>query len=177
MKFVIILHDYGKLNRKWQDAAINFQRTKGYVEGEILAHTDFDAESDKRLELPPHAGIGALVAYHILGELIEDDFLCEVLAKAISTSIIQHHSVKTHTTIPYRIAVENKNVVMGLLQKYCPNLMNFNLQDEVLTEWKTSEHFEKFLVQYDTDVETFLYFVLVRALRLCDQKSFDVLRE
>lgn len=181
MKFIIILHDYGKLNKKWQDAAINFQRTKGYVEGEILAHTDFDVESDKRLELPPHAGIGAMAAWHIFEEatdaLIDDEPSFVVLAKAISTSIIQHHSAKTHTTIPYQIEDKNKNMVVGVLQRYCPNLMNFNLQDEVLTEWKTSEPFEKFLVQYDTDVETFLYFVLVRILRLCDQKSFDVLRE
>jgi CRISPR-associated endonuclease/helicase Cas3 len=175
IKFVIILHDYGKLNKKWQNKAVEFQRTKNYEEGEILAHTDFDADKDKRPDFPPHAGIGAMVAFSIVEELVEDDIACEILAKAVSSAIIQHHSVKTHKTIPYEVMVESKNLIIELLRKHCPNLMNFDLQNEVLIKWDISETFDDYMVKYDDYLETFLYFIFVRTLRLCDQKSFDVM--
>lgn len=50
---LIVMHDFGKLNKGWQDKAVKYQIAKdNYIEGEILAHTDFDAEVDEKKEIP-----------------------------------------------------------------------------------------------------------------------------
>ncbi len=172
LKFIIILHDYGKLNLKWQKKAVDFQKTKGYSEGEILAHTDFDPDKDKSLKFPPHAGIGAMVAFRLTEKMVEHESLCEVLAKSVSTAIIHHHSVSTVNSIPYKII--DKNIVLELIRKYCPGLSWFDPDKDLLEQWESDESLERFLVAYESDIENFLYFLFARILRLCDQKSFEI---
>jgi CRISPR-associated endonuclease/helicase Cas3 len=172
IKFIIILHDYGKLNLKWQEIAVSFQKTKGYSEGEVLAHTDFDAGKDKSLKFPPHAGIGAMVALSLIEEMVEDKVLCEILTESVSTAIIHHHSVNTVNSIPYTII--DKNIVLELIRKYCPSLSGFDPDKELLERWENTESLENFLVTYESDIGNFLYFMFARILRLCDQKSFEI---
>lgn len=176
VRFMIVIHDYGKLNRTWQAKVRQYQRTKdNYKEGEILAHTDFDPEKDEGISLPNHAGIGGIVACNLI-EGISDNL--ESLALDILNAITKHHSVNSFSSEKYKIVEGGKEVVMDLLGKHCPNLITkINCNEELLTkcdtriEFTTGEVIPFSKIEYDYGA--LLYFALVRILRICDQKSFD----
>jgi len=72
IKYIIIMHDYGKLNNDWQKIMNAYQKAKERRnKNEFLTHTDFNprSEQDKslmketlsklRINKPNHAGVGA----------------------------------------------------------------------------------------------------------------------
>jgi len=175
IKFMLIMHDYGKLNRKWQEIAKDFQKTKGeYVEDELFAHTDFDPIKDKLPEkLPPHAGIGAIVSFAILGDVITKDLECEFITRALTSAILKHHSTTSHIVKPYQIEDKGIKLVLEMIKNYAPSFCKFNTNNEVIRKWENAEDLSQYAVNFNNPDEAFLYFILVRILRLCDQKSME----
>ena len=175
IKFMIIMHDYGKLNRTWQKIAINFQKSKGnYNEGEMLAHTDFDITKDKLPErLPPHAGIGAMASIAILENSIQEKNEYETITEALASAILKHHSTTSHIVKPYQIEDKGIKDVFEMIRSYSPSFYKFNKKNRVLKEWDREENLNLYMVDFSNLDRAFLYFILVRILRLCDQKSME----
>lgn len=179
ISFILVMHDFGKLNKRWQQIASEHQIAKNnFIEGEILAHTDFDADDDTRLKFPPHAGAGAIVAWTVLEKILmerskgQDDVLR--IIKAVSTGIVKHHSVQTERSERYSIAKQNIEMLMNLLRSYAPYFATgFDEDNEALKGW-VAEDLSHHVVLFDDDTESLLYFLLVRILRICDQKSFEM---
>lgn len=179
ISFILVMHDFGKLNKRWQQIALEHQKSKNnYVEGEILAHTDFNAEEDIRIKFPPHAGAGGIAAWTILEKMLirkskrKEDIVR--IVKAAATSIIKHHSIHTGKSEQYTIAEQNVGMLKELLQGYAPYFISgFNENNEVLRSWD-AEDLNNHMVLFDDDTESLLYFLLVRILRICDQKSFEM---
>lgn len=168
VKLIIILHDYGKLNKKWQQIISDFQRRKGnFFEGEFLAHSDFKRGDYLSQRLPSHAGVGAILIWSLLDDTIED----EEVVKAISSSIIKHHSVKTYRTPSYDISKEARDLVISLINRYCPSI-KLNFGNDFLLNYSET-NFEPYILNFRFIEESFLYAILVRILRLADQKSCD----
>ncbi|MEA3313580.1 MAG: CRISPR-associated helicase Cas3' [Caldisericota bacterium] len=173
IKFMMIMHDYGKLNKEWQKIAIDFQKSKGnYNEGEILAHTDFNPTKDKLLEkLPPHSGIGAVVTFAILEDVIQEDNEFNIIAGVLASAIIKHHSTTSHTSIPYVIEDKGIKLVLEMINNYAPSFYKFDSKKKVIRKWNDMENLNNYTIDFSNPDEVFLYFILVRILRLCDQKS------
>ena len=168
IKAMICLHDYGKLNSAWQKPMRDLQILKGnYIQGEVLAHSDFNELSDKELELqsgaknkPPHAGAGAF-AFVASAEDIADSMNFEGLTNSVSTAILKHHGVETETYPGFNISDENYKEVDKLLENFgIKTKLNRNAREGRLTDFLP-----------DNKEEWVTYFFLVRILRLCDQKA------
>ncbi len=173
IRFIIIMHDYGKLNTAWQASASKYQSKKGnYNKEELLAHTDYNPNVDEnsRVKLPNHAGIGGVVATSLVGEIL-DYGVCIAILNAIA----KHHSVKTESSVKYRIINEGKAKTLELIKIYCPNLYkDIDKSNEFLSEGD-EQFFNDYAVNFNKfgiDFDALLYFLLVRILRICDQKSF-----
>lgn len=173
IKIMIILHDYGKLNEKWQKPMRCYQAKK---EGkypkdfnEILAHTDYDRNSAADLALEQecklyerggHAGTGAIVAE----TLIADYFDSEDLAYAVSMAIARHHSPLLDSYSKFAISDRSYQAMQRLLDEFSYDV-----------ELPRKEEFEgkMNLNGLETDEQTIMYLFLVRLLRLCDQKATE----
>ena len=165
---MIAFHDFGKLNDSWQKIMLAYEREKlsepKYFD--ILAHTDYDPKTDqdmaKRYKLsqkPPHAGIGAKVAYDVVNNVTDD----EIIASCVSSAILRHHSPVTDTSVAFRINEEamtlQKEILKELdLQCNFPSSGNRDNLDDIIPRKNKNK-------------EWILYLVLVRILRLCDQKA------
>jgi CRISPR-associated endonuclease/helicase Cas3 len=173
LRFIIIMHDYGKLNIGWQASACKYQNEKGnYEKGELLAHTDYNPniDVDNRPKLPNHAGIGGIVAASLAGDILHYE-----VCIAILNAIAKHHSVKTESSIEYRIINEGKKKTLELIKNYCPNLYrDIDKSNEFFSEGD-EQSFDDYAVNFNKfgiDFDAILYFLFVRILRICDQKSF-----
>lgn len=169
-KLMIALHDYGKLNEKWQ---LPMQEYQGIKEksiqkkyNEVLAHTDYDSTDEKDVELgkscglnkrPPHAGVGA----YVLQEIIEEIFDNDLIKGAISMAIARHHSSLSISYPDFNISDKNYLEIKKLLDEL---EMDFDLEQNeyggYLEGFETDGHHEKIL-----------YFYFVRILRMCDQEA------
>jgi CRISPR-associated endonuclease/helicase Cas3 len=173
IKLMIILHDYGKLNEKWQKPMRCYQAKKEGKDPsnfkEILAHTDYDRNNPTDLALEQecklyerggHAGTGAFVAE----TLIADYFDSEDLAYAVSMAIARHHSPLADSYSKFSISDRSYQAMQRLLDEfgYC-------------VELSKREEFEgkMNLNGLETDEQTIMYLFLVRLLRLCDQKATE----
>lgn len=195
IKYIIVMHDYGKLNQTWQNIVNDYQSKKMKLmnknwESTLLAHTDFDPnnEEDKKLETescrkfkvkrkPPHSGIGAFVSYRILPQIfnLERTPKNNSFLKIILTTIIRHHSAYTNNVPKYEINKEiikfmNEKMIKNLLPEFYINNISkygfFNKSNKIDLKPAT--------IKFDDNFESYLYFILVRVLRLCDQHSFDL---
>jgi len=167
IKFALCFHDYGKLNIAWQKPMIEFQSRKSGIDcsQEVLAHTDYDENTDKELakeckvnKKPPHAGIGAIQAHKLLC-----DTYSEEIANVVAIAILKHHSSETQSSADFYIA--NSGIQeMDILLKECSikghltHKMDKELLDDLLPE---------------THKEWILCLFLIRILRLCDQKATE----
>jgi CRISPR-associated endonuclease/helicase Cas3 len=168
IKAMICLHDYGKLNSTWQKPMRELQILKGnYEHGEVLAHSDFNELTDKEIEKqsgaknkPPHAGAGAF-AFIESTEAIIDSIEYEDLANSVSTAILKHHGVETETYADYEISQIHYNEIERLLDE-------INVKT-TLPQKARGGRLANFAPQ--NNEEWVIYFLLVRILRLCDQKA------
>lgn len=189
IKLIIVMHDYGKLNNLWQQIVCDYQKEKSdKVNEKYLAHTDFNPNSIEDKELlskiyskynvnkkPDHAGIGAFVTKCFLPFVLELEVNNEnkSLLKIVTTTILRHHSAFAKTVSPYKISedaikFQNEKLLKGIVpQFYIRNTKQFPL-DSYGNEDLSSE-----LIQFGDKLEAILYFLFIRVLRLCDQKSFE----
>ncbi len=171
IQFTICLHDYGKLNVAWQKPMKEFQKCKTatYNSAEMLAHTDFNDDTDRELakkcrikNKPPHAGIGAMQAYEILYDSHSQD-----IAKVVSNAILKHHSIDTKSFADFYIPQTHLNEIKLLFEEY-------KFKSEFITKEK-GELLDDILPSNER--EWILYFFIVRILRLCDQKATKCLEK
>lgn len=171
IKMVLCFHDYGKLNKNWQKPMLDYQRKKINDEHyfEVLAHTDYDGELDAELgkecrinKKPPHAGIGAMHIYDIVFDNFNEN---ENLARAMSSAILKHHSVDSSSFCSFEI---KKSFLKDLNQL----LAEFGFDKEPIEDVRESgENLDD--CECSTIKERLLYFIMVRILRLCDQKATE----
>ncbi len=168
IRFIIIWHDTGKLDKEWQGHAHRIQRQKGdpVEEHIMLAHTDDAGERLKKT----HSGAGACIA----GELIEAALNKETLNKAVTTSILRHHAQGTKEMEKFQILPEGVRVLMDLTKEHCPGLYA-RIPEGILKEdkfWsrKSTSMMEE-IINFDNTSQSVLYFIFVRILRLCDQNA------
>lgn len=177
IKLMIILHDYGKLNEKWQKPMRCYQAKKEGKDPkdfkEILAHTDYDRNNPTDLALEQecklyerggHAGVGAFVAETV----IEEYFESEDLAYAVSMAIARHHSPLSDSYSKFSISDSSYKAMQRLLDEFGYDV---ELSKEEDFEGKMN------LNGLETDEQTIMYLFLVRLLRLCDQKATENLSD
>ena len=173
IKWMIILHDYGKLNENWQNPMQKYQSMKdaNWIK-EVLGHTDFNSKDENDIELskksglnkrPPHAGVGA----YIFQEIIEEYYENEYLKSSISMAIAKHHSSELlRNEYPtFKISETNYIIIQKLLDK-------FGL-DTTLERNELQGRLDGFQGDKGGYKENVLYLFFVRILRLCDQKATE----
>jgi len=173
IKLMIILHDYGKLNEKWQKPIQTYQALKEGKDPkdfkEILGHTDYDMQNNIDLEFgrkaklgtrPAHAGIGAFVAQEILPDLFDSEFITSCIPKAIA----RHHSPLSLSFPDFSISSTNYLAIKRLLLEFD---LNIELEKEDFADMINGFEFD------DWENEQIVYLFFVRILRLCDQKATE----
>jgi hypothetical protein len=177
-RVVIALHDLGKLDEKWQRWAHRWQEEVGAVRGEDLsladdymaAHTDYDTQDEIETALkrkvrpkrPNHAVESARAAIDYVWERTAD----EALARAVLTAIARHHSAGARGTHgEFRAHPMAPAVLAGILDGF----------ETTQVEWRFSEgSLRPYMIRPDRERELLPYLLLVRALRLADQRSQQV---
>lgn len=178
IKWMIILHDYGKLNGKWQRPMQKYQALKEGIDlkefKEVLGHTDFNSKDEKDIELGKkaelhnrgvHAGVGA----YIFQENIEQYYGSVYLKSGISMAIAKHHSPKIahNERVTFEISDSNYKVMEKLLNEF---ELGSTLQ-------KNEEQVKLDGFQFHGCKEYIIYLFFVRILRLCDQKATENLNK
>ncbi|WP_461639220.1 CRISPR-associated helicase Cas3' [Labilibaculum euxinus] len=167
---MICLHDYGKLNKEWQKKMKLLQKLKtngNYNPDEVLAHSDFNGVTDKEIEKqsgvkskPPHAGVGAFALIDKAEEIIDsDDF--ENLSNSVATAILKHHGVETQSYPDFNI--DNKEY-----QQTNILLNEIGIKADLIKKARGGK-MSNYLPT--NEEEWVIYFLLVRILRLCDQRA------
>jgi CRISPR-associated endonuclease/helicase Cas3 len=190
IKFIILMHDYGKLNKLWQKIANEYQALKWGKDKwkeELLAHTDFDPNNSDdnkiykfvlkkyKLSKPPnHSGVGAIASVKLLPECFELSQTIEnkSLVKVALTTILRHHAAYTTYSPNFEISKEGVEEMNKLFLEYFPQFKIVYSNDDPIIRSK-KQNLKSFTIQFANPIEAFLYFLFVRVLRLCDQRSFE----
>ena len=183
LDLVLALHDVGKLQEDWQAWAWDYQRRIGHPLSDnhcLVAHTYSDgSEAHKqaarkaRPRKPNHAGEGAHASVPVLFRGLEED---EGLVRAAVTAIARHHSPWVESANGYRLHPRAQEALAEALAKLgapadlaqhlhrasdAPDLYFYLLEppesrpgDPTWWEW-------------------WLYFALVRTLRLVDGMAVE----
>lgn len=181
---MIYFHDYGKLNNDWQKSIQLIQKLKAekdscysYIPNEVLAHSDFNVETDTDIEgkssakkKPAHAGIGAIAfiemfsknSEKIIGAINDEENILSI-GNCVSNAILKHHGVETNSYPSFEISELNYKEMEKLLDSISLNTI------DIIKQKKGKENIASILL--DGSKEWITYFFLVRILRLCDQKA------
>ncbi len=181
VRLSLALHDVGKLDEKWQRFAAEYQ--KAISEGVppfLAAHTHYERGNPaheeaqrnvRRYKPSTHAGEGASASARLLYEAL-DGRNVPGLYRAAFAAIARHHSPGLNDANPYRLHPQARETVAEALAA---------VGDESWRAWaqwlRTGEeapHVRKHLPAAPPEGDWswwFLYFVIVRALRLCDGLS------
>ncbi|MGQ9472360.1 MAG: CRISPR-associated helicase Cas3' [Candidatus Aminicenantales bacterium] len=158
IKFILVLHDLGKLNCNWQNKV-------GY-KGKFLAHSG----NIGKLKLPPHATVSA----YVLGDYLRKKW-GNILGDAAFFAIAHHHSVRAAKVPSYKLCQGWWEEVNEVLSKSTntklnrPEVANFESQSEPTNLSKSFPAFENEKT-YTT------YLVFSRTLRLADREATKSLR-
>ena len=192
LKFIIIMHDYGKLNIIWQKIMNDYQSEKSIQNNEIwqkqmLAHTDFDPNNKLDKEImadvlkkseerknPPHAGIGALATLVLLpyNLSLENSQENGSLVGIVLSAILRHHGAFTTQSPQFEISREGVELSNYLLKKNTDKFSVSYQKDNKAIKYEKMD-LSCYVLQFNNSYEAFLYYLFVRVLRLCDQHSFD----
>jgi CRISPR-associated endonuclease/helicase Cas3 len=170
---IITLHDLGKLDERWQKWAHRWQKEVSEVREEDLivaddymaAHTDYDGQDEAEEALnrrlgrmrPNHAAESAQAAE----ELLWEHFGEETLVRAGLTTIARHHSAGASGRHGDFHAHSSARAALGEV-----------LEDIESVEWAfPAGTLARKLVRPKRQGELLAYLLLVRALRLADQRS------
>jgi hypothetical protein len=181
------MHDYGKLNQKWQSIVNEYQKMKYAKTGKewqniFLAHTDFDPNNTEDCAIqeqigkkPDHAGVGAIIAFKTLPQLFgwTKNRDTQSLLQIIVITIIRHHAAFTDHSPNYKISKEAVSMIESILAAYIPSLNKEILLNETFFNGN-HEDLQRYEIQFQDPLESFLYFIFVRLLRLSDQHSFEL---
>lgn len=181
IRLAICLHDLGKMDRRWQDWAHEWQRRIGMpVSADYLvAHTHYEPDNpfhqtiEKKMprSRPPHATEGAVAAVKMLHELLgkptrQDDPRLRLI-KAIFTAIARHHSPKADSYREFSLVAAAQSEVERVLAEAHEDPVASSLVEDN----KMPRPITGVLVMPSDRDELIAYFLIVRALRLADQRA------
>lgn len=184
IRLAIACHDIGKLGEGWQRWAHARQQALAAKYGEIyqpqkapFAHTDYDWKQHRELERgfkparPYHACEGAYLAARMIYSVIGN----RQLGKAITAAIARHHGATSAQYTPIQLIPEATQHILDMLEEASYSekwqvdkraiTSTIKSSGELTDAWMT-------LPRKEIELETWLYFVIVRALRLADGRSF-----
>ena len=196
IRLAIACHDLGKLSVSWQQWAWEWEKLlekEGYdisvlPQGPFFfAKTDFDYSKEQRLlqgktkqKRPNHACESVMLAISLIAKSlgVEDGITESRLASllyAVCAAIARHHTPQAHEAGEVMLAQGAKEAVRQVLEmvkqdatwQYDLSLLETGhvrpckVDDIVTTPKRGAQH----------ELETWLYFVIVRALRLADQRA------
>ncbi len=195
IRLAIACHDIGKLGSRWQTWCERWQTVLARERGQRyaiqpdkrpFAHTDYDGSLMQR-ELqrtikpprPHHACESAeLAAFFIEETLIagtEDEKAAEVLARATVAAIARHHAAGSLHYSPMTLCADALAAIQAGLeivrqgQHWAYDVQQ--IDQSIPNNGEITP--DKMTLPKPTNVtETLLYFLLVRVLRLADQRSF-----
>jgi len=178
VRLVIGLHDVGKLTEQWQRFAVEYQKAIGEgTPGFLVAHTHYDpanpthrqAQRQARCYKPAtHAGEGALAVAKLLEQALDRR---EGIWRAALTAIARHHSPGLDSAGSYRLHRDAPRLIANILREVGLWKDEWVAQVRVeapaldLRQCLLKPHSEHSLAWW------FLYFIIVRILRLCDGYS------
>ncbi len=181
LRTLFACHDLGKLNLDWQRWAHEWQcrvgkfhagEDKSIPEDYLAAHTDYDGSREQKTEQrkikpprPRHASESAIAAFEILGLACDWD---KGFAKAGFTAIARHHSSKVIDYTPFRFHPASEHSLESALQA-----VGLPPEWAKRANWE-DDGYQKFgdgLVDFGEMRELLLYLLLIRVLRLADQRS------
>lgn len=187
IRLAIACHDIAKLGDGWQRWAHAWQQAladafpreaERYLPQKApFAHTDYDWLLHRGLERgfkparPYHACESAYLAVRIVHGVIADGRV----ARAITAAIARHHAALSAQYAPVQLIPEAGEQIAAMLQAAsfgedwqvdrAAIAGAIRSSGELTDRWMT-------LPRPENELETWLYFVIVRALRLADQRSF-----
>ena len=183
LRTMFACHDLGKLDVKWQKWAHEWQKRAGQFYGEdmrlpqdyMAAHTDYDPNDEKQREAqksirpkrPNHAGESGMAAATLFYELCGEN---NALWRAVETAIFRHHTATANSYESYRLNPSADHAILEALNVVnCPTSWSKRIE----TQMPAGEPLGKLLIDFDNRSleEVLLYFLLVRVLRLADQRS------
>jgi CRISPR-associated endonuclease/helicase Cas3 len=170
---IIALHDLGKLDERWQEWAHRWQDEVGDIRGEDLsipdrymaAHTDYDGQNEAEAALsrrlrrmkPNHAAESAQAALNYLWGQTND----QGLTRAALTAITRHHGAGSSGRHGDFRAHPSARAALGEV-----------LDDVESVEWAfPAGTLARHMVRPKRQGELLAYLLLVRTLRLADQRS------
>ena len=178
VQLAIVLHDVGKLDRRWQRWAHAWQEriSRPVADDVMLVHSDYDpadprhsrAESGMTFSRPPHAAEGAVAVFKLLHYLLgtpgPDDPRFKLM-KAVFSAIGRHHSPGAETCHGFALHPAAAATIAEALKQMGADTRT----DDFLVMSRGNERIGSFLVQANARDELLAYFLIVRALRLADQ--------
>lgn len=174
-KAIIILHDVGKLDKRWQEWAHTWQEEVSQLREEDLsipdnymaAHTDYNGQAEVEQVLnrklrnmkPNHAVESAQAVEKLLWNQTEETSL----VRAALSTIVRHHSAGARGD--YGDFEAHPDSLVSLAEV----IEDF---DHTLVRWRFPEGtLSRKLMRTSREKELLTYILLVRTLRLADQRS------
>jgi CRISPR-associated endonuclease/helicase Cas3 len=193
-RLAIACHDLGKLSASWQQWACEWERLlekEGYdtsllpQESFFFAKTDFDYSKEQRrlqrtmqLKRPNHACESVMLGIGLIADSLGVDGSESALAPllyAVCAAIARHHTPQAHEYGDVVLAQGAEKAVREVLEMVRQDASwQYNLS---LLETRPVEHGKVDDIVTtpargrQDEWETWLYFVIVRALRLADQRA------
>jgi len=182
LRGIFACHDLGKLSKDWQAWAHRWQRQLGrFYDGQdmsltadyMAAHTDYEPTDEQKKaqkkigKRPHHAGESAMATCGLLIAMSQSN---KNLCSAAITAITRHHNAATDSYQPFDCHPLAKQAFVEGLDAVG---LEHNLAEMVWYEPDGQEILSRLLVQFDRRnlEEIVLYFLLIRVLRLADQRS------
>lgn len=199
MRLAIACHDLGKLNEQWQQWAWEWQRLLyGQKKWELpldklprfFAKTDYDARDEKQWKLqddvktkrPKHACESVMLGISLIADslgITAEDSPCVPLLYATCAAIARHHTVSAHEygkACLKQGAIEEVRKALECSRQGQPWSYDVGLLETTLDGGDLQPSTADPLItipKQGKELETWLYFVIVRALRLADQHADD----
>jgi len=172
IRLMLVMHDYGKLNKDWQEPIIKYQSVKSgiLIEGP-LAHSDFDRNNANDIELskkcgmhnrPEHSAIGAFALKRILLAKGYQDWIVDPICSAVS----KHHNAEVKIK-----KIKGYSILKNNYQSIKKSLNKINIDEEPLASLSEKEISFELYQEQNKNNSIILEFVLSRILRICDQKA------
>ena len=191
MRLAIACHDIGKLSEGWQGWALTWQlklaeafAQEHYAPHKApFAHTNYDWKIHRDLERgfkptrPNHAGESAFFAMPFIYAAINNDQIDKdavaVMSRAVIAAIARHHNATTQNYSLQRLTPDAKTHITAMLHEahIAPEAMSAALTP--IQSAGELNHYRMTMPRQEIQAETWLYFVLVRVLRLADGRSFQ----
>lgn len=184
MRLIIALHDLGKLNRPWQAWAAAWQAQHPMPtvpNDQPLAHTDYDYRQDRalmeRFKHPPrgpHAVESAEAASRVILQAAGKD---RSLTAAAILAIMHHHTTTADHCGPFEAIPQSELAIRAALtaceftgdeQDQVYVALNLKFQRGKVA---TPELVKRGKPDRTSSEIAWFYYVFVRTLRLCDQRS------